>query len=83
MFAKAQQIVETLAHFRIRGKVTKVHPGPVVTRFEFKPEAGVKLSKIEALENDLALALEAMRSRIHAILCTCAMPSASSAAAVL
>ena len=63
---KAQQIVETLAHFRIRGKVTKVHPGPVVTRFEFKPEAGVKLSKIESLENDLAMALEAIRIRILA-----------------
>lgn len=66
VLAQAQLIEESLAHFRIRGKVTKVHPGPVITRYEFKPEAGVKLSKIENLENDLAMALEAIRIRILA-----------------
>ena len=66
VYAQAERIVQTLAHFRIKGKVTKVHPGPVITRFEFKPEAGVKLSKIESLENDLAMALEAIRIRILA-----------------
>ncbi|TPV92995.1 MAG: DNA translocase FtsK [Myxococcales bacterium FL481] len=66
VYAQADKIVHTLAQFRIRGKVTKVHPGPVITRYEFKPEAGVKLSKIETLENDLAMALEAIRIRILA-----------------
>ncbi|MEX1363452.1 MAG: DNA translocase FtsK 4TM domain-containing protein [Nannocystaceae bacterium] len=63
---QAQRLVTTLAEFRIRGKVTKIHPGPVITRYEFKPEAGTKLSKIESLENDLAMALEAIRIRILA-----------------
>lgn len=63
---QAQRLVSTLAEFRIKGKVTKIHPGPVITRYEFKPEAGTKLSKIESLENDLAMALEAIRIRILA-----------------
>ncbi|MGB1276198.1 MAG: DNA translocase FtsK 4TM domain-containing protein, partial [Nannocystaceae bacterium] len=63
---QAERIEHALAHFKIRGKVTKIHPGPVITRYEFKPEAGVKLSRIESLENDLAMALEAIRIRILA-----------------
>ncbi len=63
---QAQRIEAALAQFKIRGQVTKIHPGPVITRYEFKPEAGVKLSKIENLENDLAMALEAIRIRILA-----------------
>jgi S-DNA-T family DNA segregation ATPase FtsK/SpoIIIE len=63
---QAQRLVSTLGEFKIRGKVTKIHPGPVITRYEFKPEAGVKLSKIESLGNDLAMALEAIRIRILA-----------------
>ncbi|MBX7083758.1 MAG: DNA translocase FtsK, partial [Nannocystaceae bacterium] len=63
---QAQRLVAALAEFRIKGKVTKIHPGPVITRYEFKPEAGVKLSKIESLENDIAMALEAVRIRILA-----------------
>jgi DNA segregation ATPase FtsK/SpoIIIE, S-DNA-T family len=63
---QAQRLVTALGEFRIKGKVTKIHPGPVITRYEFKPEAGVKLSKIESLENDIAMALEAIRIRILA-----------------
>ncbi|MEZ4381800.1 MAG: DNA translocase FtsK 4TM domain-containing protein [Nannocystaceae bacterium] len=63
---QAEKIEEALAQFKIRGQVTKIHPGPVITRYEFKPEPGVKLSKIESLENDLAMALEAIRIRILA-----------------
>ena len=63
---QADAIVDTLAQFRIKGKVTKIHPGPVITRYEFKPEAGIKVSKIQSLENDLAMALEAIRIRILA-----------------
>jgi S-DNA-T family DNA segregation ATPase FtsK/SpoIIIE len=66
VLAQAEQIERALAHFKIGGKVAKIHPGPVVTRYEFKPEAGVKLSRIETLENDLAMALEAIRIRILA-----------------
>ncbi len=63
---QAQRLVTALGEFKIRGKVTKIHPGPVITRYEFKPEAGVKLSKIESLGNDIAMALEAIRIRILA-----------------
>jgi S-DNA-T family DNA segregation ATPase FtsK/SpoIIIE len=66
VYQQADRIVEALAHFKIRGKVTKVHPGPVITRYEFRPEAGTKLSRIANLENDLAMALEAVRIRILA-----------------
>ena len=63
---QAQRLVTALGEFKIRGKVTKIHPGPVITRYEFKPEPGTKLSRIESLENDLAMALEAIRIRILA-----------------
>jgi S-DNA-T family DNA segregation ATPase FtsK/SpoIIIE len=44
---------------RGRGQVAQIHPGPVVTTFEFKPEAGVKYSKITSLADDLCLAMQA------------------------
>ncbi|MEO7145472.1 MAG: DNA translocase FtsK 4TM domain-containing protein, partial [Bryobacteraceae bacterium] len=45
--------------FSVRGSVTQINPGPVVTTFEFKPEAGVKLSRITTLSEDLCLGLQA------------------------
>ncbi|MGH9536093.1 MAG: DNA translocase FtsK [Terriglobales bacterium] len=45
--------------FDVRGQVTQINPGPVVTTYEFKPEAGVKYNRITALNEDLCLALEA------------------------
>ena len=45
--------------FDVRGAVTQINPGPVVTTFEFKPEAGVKYNRITNLVEDLCLALEA------------------------
>ena len=59
-------IEETLAHFSIAAKVVEVNVGPVVTRYELKPSPGVKLSRIEALADDLALALAARSLRIEA-----------------
>jgi DNA segregation ATPase FtsK/SpoIIIE, S-DNA-T family len=59
-------IEETLSHFGIAAKVVEVFVGPVVTRYELKPAAGVKLSRIEALNDDLALALAARTLRIEA-----------------
>ena len=59
-------IEETLSHFGIAAKVVDVFVGPVVTRYELKPAAGVKLSRIEALNDDLALALAARTLRIEA-----------------
>ena len=59
-------IEETLSHFGISAHVVDVFVGPVVTRYELKPAAGVKLSRIEALSDDLALALAARTLRIEA-----------------
>ena len=63
---RAAVIEETLAHFNISAKVVEVTPGPVVTRYEIKPAPGVKLSRIESLNDDLALALAARTLRIEA-----------------
>jgi len=59
-------IEETLSHFGISAHVVDVFVGPVVTRYELKPAAGVKLSRIEALSDDLSLALAARTLRIEA-----------------
>src|SRR5213076_3407728 len=59
-------IEETLSHFGIAASVVEVFVGPVVTRYELKPAAGVKLSRIEALSEDLSLALAARTLRIEA-----------------
>jgi S-DNA-T family DNA segregation ATPase FtsK/SpoIIIE len=56
---RARLIEEKSREFDVVGTVQQIHPGPVVTTFEFKPEAGVKYSKITALGDDLCLALEA------------------------
>jgi S-DNA-T family DNA segregation ATPase FtsK/SpoIIIE len=61
---KAKIITEKLKEFAIAGQVTEIHPGPVVTTFEFKPEAGIKYSKIVGMSNDLGLALKAESIRI-------------------
>jgi S-DNA-T family DNA segregation ATPase FtsK/SpoIIIE len=50
--------------FGVEGKVTAVHPGPVVTLFEYQPAPGVKVQKVANLADDLALAMKAMSVRI-------------------
>jgi len=55
----AQILTEKYAEFEVRGQVTQINPGPVVTTFEFKPEAGIKYSRITNLCDDLCLALKA------------------------
>ena len=55
----AQVLVAKYAEFEVHGQVTQINPGPVVTTFEFKPEAGVKYSRIINLTDDLCLALKA------------------------
>ncbi|MDD5541880.1 MAG: DNA translocase FtsK [Acidobacteriia bacterium] len=56
---RAKQVVEKCGEFGVQGSVTDVHPGPIVTTFEFKPDAGIKYSRITNLEDDLCLALKA------------------------
>src|SRR5439155_7646769 len=63
---EANLLVAKLADFEILGRVTEIHPGPVVTTFEFEPAAGVKVNQIVSREDDLALALRAQRIRILA-----------------
>jgi S-DNA-T family DNA segregation ATPase FtsK/SpoIIIE len=55
----AQVLTEKYAEFDVHGQVTQINPGPVVTTFEFKPEAGIKYSRITGLTDDLCLALKA------------------------
>ncbi len=55
----AGQIKSKFEEFNVRGTVTQINPGPVVTTFEFKPEAGVKYSRITTLSEDLCLGLQA------------------------
>ncbi len=55
----AQVLTEKYAEFEVHGQITQINPGPVVTTFEFKPEAGIKYSRITNLTDDLCLALKA------------------------
>jgi DNA segregation ATPase FtsK/SpoIIIE, S-DNA-T family len=55
----AQVITQKYAEFEVHGQVTQINPGPVVTTFEYKPEAGIKYSRITGLTDDLCLALRA------------------------
>jgi S-DNA-T family DNA segregation ATPase FtsK/SpoIIIE len=55
----SQTLTEKCAEFDVHGQVTQINPGPVVTTFEFKPEAGIKYSRITSLCDDLCLALRA------------------------
>jgi DNA segregation ATPase FtsK/SpoIIIE, S-DNA-T family len=57
--SEAQVLVEKCAEFDVRGQVTRINPGPVVTTFEFRPEAGVKYSRVTGLAEDLCLAMRA------------------------
>jgi len=63
---KIKQLIEKLAHFKIDGDVVRTYAGPVVSTFEFKPAANVKVSKILNLQDDLAMALSAETIRIQA-----------------
>ncbi len=63
---KAALIETTLNSFGVHAKVIHYSVGPTVTRFELKPEMGVRVSKIEGLSNELAMALEATHIRIEA-----------------
>src|ERR1044071_5371369 len=55
----AHHLAEKCSEFSVDGQVAQIHPGPVVTTFEFKPDAGVKYSKVTGLADDLCLAMQA------------------------
>lgn len=64
--AQAIKLVDALKTFKIEGRVTEIHPGPVVTMYEFEPAPGVRISRIAGLADDLAMALKAVKVRIVA-----------------
>ncbi|MEO1927378.1 MAG: DNA translocase FtsK [Nautiliaceae bacterium] len=63
---KIKTLIEKLKQFKIEGDVVRYYVGPVVTTFEFKPLPHIKVSKILALQDDLAMALKAQSIRIQA-----------------
>jgi len=63
---QSRMVEKKLNDFGVQGEVSAVQPGPVITTFEYKPAAGVKISKIVNLTDDLALALRAESIRIVA-----------------
>jgi len=64
--ANARVLEDTLADFAISAKVTDIEQGPVITRYELEPAPGVKLNRIVALGDDIALAMKAQSVRIIA-----------------
>nr|HEX4315071.1 DNA translocase FtsK 4TM domain-containing protein [Kofleriaceae bacterium] len=66
MLELSAKLTQTLENYGVKGDVVAIRPGPVVTMYEFAPAPGVRVNKIVALSDDLALALEALRVRIVA-----------------
>ncbi len=67
-FIRDSRLLEAkLEDFSIKGKVTQVHPGPVVTMNEYEPAPGIKINRIVSLSDDLALALKAPSVRISTV----------------
>jgi DNA segregation ATPase FtsK/SpoIIIE, S-DNA-T family len=62
----AAVLVDTLKTFKVEGRIVGRTTGPVVTQYEFAPAPGIKVSRVEALDADLALALKAPSVRIVA-----------------
>jgi DNA segregation ATPase FtsK/SpoIIIE, S-DNA-T family len=59
LMESARLLEEKCREFSVEGTVVQIHPGPVVTTYEFKPDAGVKYSRITGLADDLCLAMQA------------------------
>ncbi|MEM7588549.1 MAG: DNA translocase FtsK 4TM domain-containing protein [Myxococcota bacterium] len=66
MRKQARKLEKTFLDFGIEGNVNQIRPGPVVTMFEFIPSPGIKLSRISALSDDIAMAMQALHVRIVA-----------------
>ena len=64
--SQSQILTSTLQSFGIAGKVTEVHPGPVITMYEFVPGPGIKVARIVTLAHDLAMVLKSTSVRIVA-----------------
>jgi S-DNA-T family DNA segregation ATPase FtsK/SpoIIIE len=66
MLELSAKLAQTLENYGVKGEVTAIRPGPVVTMYEFAPSPGTRISKIVGLSDDLAMSLEALRVRIVA-----------------
>ena len=66
LLLNAQVLENKLKDFGVNGEVVEVHPGPVITMYEYRPASGVKINKISNLADDLAMALSAISVRIVA-----------------
>ncbi|WP_028845751.1 DNA translocase FtsK [Thermodesulfatator atlanticus] len=66
LLARAKLLERKLEDFGVRGKVTEICPGPVITVYEYEPAPGIKINKIASLADDLALGLKAASVRIVA-----------------
>ena len=66
LLRNAEHLERSLLDFGVEGRTVQVSPGPVITRYEVEPAAGVKVGRIAALDNDLALVMKARRVRIQA-----------------
>lgn len=64
--SNAQKLLNTLDSFNVHAKITEISRGPSVTRYELQPDAGVRISKITKLSDDIALRLAAPGIRIEA-----------------
>ncbi len=67
LFANSSLLESKLVDFDVQGKITRVHPGPVVTLYEFEPAPGVKINRVVTLADDLTLALRAQSTRVSPI----------------
>ena len=59
LMENARRLEDKCREFSVAGSVVQIHPGPVVTTFEFKPDAGVKYGRVTSLADDLCLAMQA------------------------
>jgi len=66
MVEKSEILENKLKDFGITGEMVNVHPGPVITMYEFEPSAGIKVNRISNLSDDLAMAMRAVSIRIVA-----------------
>lgn len=66
LLEKSRLIENKLGDFGVLGRVTQVHPGPVITLFEFEPAPGVKVGRVASLADDLAMSLRASSIRVIA-----------------
>ncbi len=65
--ANARMLVSVLADFGVRGQITQVRPGPVVTLYELEPAAGIRSSRVISLADDIARNMSAVSARVAAV----------------